>query len=193
MREPARLQERATAKGTIGLLTKFFSRLMGRDADREALLPLYRAIVSAARLPVWYRAGKVPDTIDGRFDMVAAILSLVLLRLEREGPDSQAASARLTETFVEDMDGQLRQEGIGDVVVGKHVGRMMGALGGRLGAFREGLASGGDLDGAIARNLLRDPAADPGAVAVLRDGLLSLSAALDATPVHELLDGAWRN
>jgi len=175
------------------LITKFLNRLIGRDADREALLPLYRAVVSSARLPVWYRAGKVPDTMDGRFDMIAAILSLVLLRLEREGPEGQAAAARLTETFVDDMDGQLRQEGIGDIVVGKHVGRMMGALGGRLGAFREGLAPGGDLDGAIARNLLRDPEADPGAVLVLRDGLQSLSAALDATPVHELLDGAWRS
>jgi cytochrome b pre-mRNA-processing protein 3 len=91
------------------------------------------------------------------------------------------------------MDGQLRQEGVGDIVVGKHVGRMMGALGGRLGAFREGFAPGGDLDGAIARNLLRAENPDPGAVLVLRDGLISLSAALDATPVNELLDGAWRN
>ena len=175
------------------MITKLFSRLMGRDADREALLPLYRAIVSAARLPVWYRAGKVPDTMDGRFDMIAAILSLVLLRLEREGPQTNPAAARLTETFVDDMDGQLRQEGIGDIVVGKHVGRMMGALGGRLGAFREGLAPGGELDGAIARNLLRETNPDPGAVLVLRDGLISLSAALDATPVNELLDGAWRS
>ncbi|PZU10937.1 ubiquinol-cytochrome C chaperone family protein [Sphingomonas sp.] len=166
---------------------------MGRDAGRDALVPLYRAIVSAARLPVWYRAGKVPDTIDGRFDMIATILTLVLLRLESEGAQANAAAARLTETFVDDMDGQLRQEGIGDIVVGKHVGRMMGALGGRLGAFRDALAPGGDLDGAIARNVLRDPDADRGAVAVLRDGFLSLNAELEATPVNELLEGAWRS
>lgn len=175
------------------MITKLFYRLMGRDADREALLPLYRAVVSAARRPVWYSAGQVPDTIDGRFDMIAAILSLVLLRLEGEEPEAAAASARLTELFVDDMDGQLRQEGIGDIVVGKHVGRMMGALGGRLGAFRDGFVPGADLDGAIARNLLRDGTPDPGAVGVLRDGLISLNAALQATPVHELLDGAWRN
>jgi cytochrome b pre-mRNA-processing protein 3 len=193
MREPATKQERAVAKRDDGLITKFLSRLIGRDAEKEALLPLYRAIVAAARLPVWYKAGKVPDTIDGRFDMIATILSLVLIRLEREGDRAVAASARLTEVFVDDMDGQLRQQGVGDIVVGKHVGRMMGALGGRLGAFRAGLSPGGDLDGAIARNVLRDPAADPGAVAVLRDGFLSLNAALEATPTHELLDGAWRN
>jgi cytochrome b pre-mRNA-processing protein 3 len=72
---------------------------MGRDSDREALLPLYRAIVSAARLPVWYKAGKVPDTKDGRFDMIAAILSLVLLRLEREGPHTNAPAARLKHSW----------------------------------------------------------------------------------------------
>lgn len=166
---------------------------MGRDSEREALVPLYRAIVGAARRPVWYQAGKVPDTIDGRFDMVAAILSLVLIRLEREGDAYAAPSARLTELFVDDMDGQLRQQGVGDIVVGKHVGRMMGALGGRLGAFREGLAPGGDLDGAIARNLLRNPDPDPAARAVLRDGLLTLSAVLEATPATELLDGEWRS
>ena len=164
---------------------------MGRDADREALLPLYRAIVSAARLPVWYRAGKVPDTMDGRFDMIAAILSLVLLRLEREGPQTNPAAARLTETFVDDMDGQLRQEGIGDIVVGKHVGRMMGALGGRLGAFREGLAPGGTLDTAIERNIYRGAVPGPGETAVVRDGLTTLNASLTATPANEILAGAW--
>ena len=155
-------------------------------------MPLYRSIVTAARRPVWYRSGGVPDTIDGRFDMVAAILSLVLIRLEREGEPGREPSARLTELFVDDMDGQLRQQGIGDIVVGKHIGRLMGALGGRLGAFREGMAPGSDLDGAIERNLLRGKEAAPGEIAVLRDGLIALGAALDATPASELLDGAWQ-
>lgn len=172
----------------IGILT----RLMRRDRARDALAPLYRSVVSTARRPVWYRSGGVPDTLDGRFDMVAAILSLVLIRLEREGEPGREPAARLTELFVEDMDGQLRQQGIGDIVVGKHIGRMMGALGGRLGAFREGLEPGGDLDGAIHRNLLRGAPADAAQVAVLRDGLIALMAALDATPAAELLDGEWQ-
>ena len=164
-------------------------RLFARD-ERDALQPLYRAVVAAARQPIWYRDGGVPDTVDGRFDMVAAILSMVLLRLEREGAPGRAPSALLAELFVEDMDGQLRQEGVGDVVVGKHVGRMMGALGGRLGAFREAFA-GGDLAGAILRNVYRGTAPAPGAAAVLHDGLVALDASLGATPASELLDGAW--
>ena len=89
----------------------------------------------------------MPDTIDGRFDMIAAILALVLLRLEAEGEAGRDPSVLLTEIFIDDMDGTLRQIGIGDYVVGKHVGRMMSALGGRLAAFRDarraGLSRGG--------------------------------------------------
>ena len=108
----------------------FWKRWLGGGAAAQPD-PLYAAIVAQARAPDWYVAGAVPDTIDGRFDMVATVLALVLLRLEAE-PAGLAASARLTEQFVTDMDGQLREIGIGDVVVGKHMGRMMGALGGRL-------------------------------------------------------------
>ena len=57
-------------------------RLFGRS-ERDALAPLYEHVVAEARRPDWYRAGRVPDTLDGRFDMVAAVLSLVLLRLGR--------------------------------------------------------------------------------------------------------------
>jgi cytochrome b pre-mRNA-processing protein 3 len=173
------------------MLAGFLRRWRGRG-QRAALMPLYRTVVATARRPIWYRAGGVPDTREGRFDMIAAILSLVLLRLEREGDEGRAPAAFLAELFVDDMDGQLRQQGVGDIVVGKHIGKMMGALGGRLGAFREALAGSGDLDAAVARNLLRDEAADPGHVAVLRDGLVALNAALDATPARELLDGVWQ-
>jgi cytochrome b pre-mRNA-processing protein 3 len=167
-------------------------RLFGRG-ERDALLPLYRSIVAAARRPVWYRSGGVPDTIDGRFDMVAAILSLVLLRLEREGDPGREPAARLTELFVEDMDGQLRERGVGDVVVGKHVGKMMGALGGRLGAFREAFAPDGDLDVAIGRNIYRGAMPVPGESEVLRDGLTALNTTLGATPADEILAGVWQN
>jgi len=165
------------------------NRLFGRK-DRDALTPLYNAVVTEARRPDWYLAGAVPDTLDGRFDMVAAVLSLVLLRLEDEGESGRAPSAYLAEIFVEDMDGQLRERGIGDIVVGKHIGRMMGALGGRLGALREAFA-GGDLDGAIDRNIYRGAAPGEAARAAVREGLAGLRARLAATPAAELIGGGW--
>lgn len=143
------------------------------------LLPLYNRVVAKAREPHWYIKGQVPDSIDGRFDMVAAMMTLVLLRLEKV-PDHAQDMAYLTEIFVDDMDGQLREVGIGEMIVGKHVGKMMGALGGRLTAFRAGLADHVALDGAILRNLYRADTADAVALAHVRTALLATEAALAA-------------
>jgi len=166
-----------------------WDRLFGRK-DRDALTPLYNAVVAEARRPDWYLAGQVPDTLDGRFDMVAAVLSLVLLRLEDEREPGRAPSAYLTEIFVADMDGQLRERGIGDIVVGKHIGRMMSALGGKLGALRQAFA-GGDLDGAIDRNIYRGVVPGDAARAAVREGIIGLRARLAATPASALIAGSW--
>ena len=61
-----------TRRPSLALL----SRLFGERRERAALRPLYDAVVAAARDPAWYRDGGVPDTLEGRFDMVAAILAL---------------------------------------------------------------------------------------------------------------------
>ena len=135
----------------MGLL----DRLLGRKTDdRDDVRPLWHHIVSIARQRHWYADDGVPDTLAGRFDMVTTVLSLVLLRMETE-ESLIPPSVRLTELFVEDMDGQLREIGVGDLVVGKHMGRLMSVLGGRLGAFREALASDGPapLQAAVARNV----------------------------------------
>lgn len=97
-------------------------------------------------------------------------------------------AVRLAERFVDDMDGQLRQSGIGDIVVGKHIGKMMAMLGGRLGAYREGLATGA-LAPAVLRNLYRgeDPGAAP--LAHVAGGLEALHRALGETAIDTLLAG----
>jgi cytochrome b pre-mRNA-processing protein 3 len=119
--------------------------------------------------------------------MIAAVLSLVLLRLEQA--DLRHESVWLTELFVDDMEAQLRQIGIGDVVVGKHIGRMVSALGGRLSAYKEGLALGGDMNAALRRNLYRgEPVADE-AVADVEARLRAFSDALSLWPAASLLAG----
>jgi cytochrome b pre-mRNA-processing protein 3 len=158
-----------------------------RRRDRTAAMPLYEGVVARARAPHWYLDGQVPDTLDGRFDMVAAVLCMVLLRLERDA-EGVALSTAVTERFVDDMDAQVRQIGFGDMVVGKHVGRMMGMLGGRLGAYRDGLA-GGDMDGALVRNLYRGTAPDVAALAHVRGGLAALRAQLEPVGVDALAAG----
>lgn len=161
-------------------------RIFGEAKERAALDPLYRAIVAAGRDPSWYLAGEVPDTIDGRFDMIAALTALVLLRLEAEGEAGQAPSVLLTELFIQDMDGEMRQLGIGDYVVGKHVGRMVGALGGRLGAYRTAQAEDG-FEEAVRRNIFRDAPPSDAAVGIVAVRLKEYSAALAASSMADLL------
>ena len=166
----------------------FLSRIFGGRADRRGLQPLYDAAVAVARDKSWFSDGGVPDTIDGRFDMLAAIIALILIRLEREGESGRAPSVKLTELFIDDMDSTLRQIGIGDFVVGKHVGRMMSALGGRLQSFREAVA-GGDWEAAVRRNLFRESPSDEAAPRRVATRLAAFKAALDETDAPALLAG----
>lgn len=150
---------------------KLIERLFRSGADeREAVRPLWDAVVAVARRPRWYRELGVADTVPGRFDMVSFALSLVMLRLEVE-PACATGTARLTELFVDDMDGQLRQSGIGDLVVGKHIGRLMSVLGGRLGALRVALLLADDqaLVEVVRRNMtLTDESLAPALAGELR-------------------------
>lgn len=165
------------------------SRLLGNDGqDRDRLRPLWHRIVEITREPVWYSTGGIADTVPGRFDVITLVLSIVLLRMERDG-DLKEPMARLTELFVDDMDGQLRQNGIGDMVVGKHIGRLVSTLGGRLGAYRTALANAdsAELEAALERNVTFGEHADPNVIAALTRNLSTRCAALDA---GQILAGA---
>jgi cytochrome b pre-mRNA-processing protein 3 len=167
---------------------KPLSRLFARAKDpREDLRPLWRRVVEIAREKRWYADLGVAATIGGRFDMIAAVLATVLLRMERE-PELVAPSVLLTELFVDDMDAQLREAGVGDPVVGKHIGKLVSALGGRLGAYREALAAEGNepLAAAVQRNVgLREGARAADLAAALRE----LYAGLQGKPAQAILAG----
>ncbi|MFM5884155.1 MAG: ubiquinol-cytochrome C chaperone family protein [Novosphingobium sp.] len=167
----------------------FLGRLLGTQPDpRDALRPLWHRVVAIAREPGWYAKGGVADSVAGRFDAVTLVLALVMLRMD--GSDAlRQPSARLTELFVDDMDGQLRQSGVGDLVVGKRIGKMVSVLGGRIEALRGALAQADDTDliAALDRNVTFGDAPAPAAVAA---ELRVLAATLAATPDEDLLAGA---
>ena len=125
------------------MLSRLFgqSGLFGREDALAPVRPLWHRVVEIARERAWYADYDVADTVPGRFDAITLVLALILLRMEQD-ETLMEPSVRLTEIFIDDMDGQLRQTGLGDLVVGKHVGKLMGTLGGRLGALREVLAPG---------------------------------------------------
>ncbi len=152
--------------------------MFGKGPDD--LAALYAAVVAEARRPKWYADFGVPDTVDGRFDMVSLVLALVLLRLEHEGRDVEAV--RLTERFIDDMDGQIREIGFGDLVVGKQVGGIMAVVGGRLGALRTGL----DIE-TLGRILWRGQSPDNADPALVQ--VMALRARIDSVPLAALLVG----
>ncbi|MFB0613863.1 ubiquinol-cytochrome C chaperone family protein [Aurantiacibacter poecillastricola] len=159
----------------------FVSRFLGiRKDPREALRPLWHGLVGVSREEEWYADCGVADTVEGRFDMITLVLSLVLLRMEKS-ETLAPQTGLLTELFVEDMDRQLRDSGVGDLMVGKNMGKLMSALGGRLGALRENLGeSDAQLATILARNIsLADEEKRPFALAVRSRALHNDLAALD--------------
>jgi cytochrome b pre-mRNA-processing protein 3 len=175
------------------MIERLVSFLRPRANPREKLRGLYNNIVRSARSPHWYMQGGVPDTLDGRFDMLAAITAITLLRLEKS-PEHMDDSVLLTEIFVEDMDEQLRQIGIGDVGISKQVGKIMAAMGGRLGAYRDALgpdAPVGALDAAMLRNIWRGNATEDSDPAYVAREARTLYANLLAIAPPKLITGAW--
>ncbi len=163
------------------------SRLFGkREDDLAPVRPLWHRTVEIAREKAWYADCGVADTVPGRFDAITLVLALVLLRMEQDEALMEP-SVRLTEIFVSDMDGQLRESGVGDLVVGKHIGKLMGTLGGRLGALREALPQGHvALAEVIARNVTLSESGDAEKVAWEAQ---TLADALAATSAEDLLAG----
>jgi cytochrome b pre-mRNA-processing protein 3 len=129
-------------------------RIFRRDRDSGAARDLYGRIVAAARQPAFYRELGVPDSIDGRFEMIALHLFLVLHRLKQAGEPAAAALAQaLFDMAFADMDASLREMGAGDLGVGRRVKQMATGFYGRAAAYEEGLAGAAGLEEALRRNL----------------------------------------
>lgn len=166
----------------------FINELFGRKDPNLVMQPLYDAVIAEGRDPSWYEQGAVPDSLDGRFDMIAAILCAVLIRLD-QSDEARQEIAWLTELFVTDMEGQLRQIGIGDLIVGKRVGEMMSALGGRLGAYREGLTGNADIAEALTRNLYRGEAPVPEALDFTAKNYAAFYNHISETAIDQVIAG----
>lgn len=116
------------------MLFKLFRRLTG-DSPVDARR-LFAMLTAIAREPHWYVDGGVPDTIDGRFAVLASVTALALVRLEAEGKDGDPLSAALTGRFAEVMDSEHRELGLGEPTLGKTVLKLVGALARRVDLWR---------------------------------------------------------
>ena len=131
---------------------QFFKSTPRVDAARE----LYAAIVAQARQEGFYAALGVPDTLDGRFDLITLHAVLVMDRLGQSADTKTRDFGQIVfdEMFAA-LDMNLREMGVGDLSISKRVKKMAEVFYGRAGAYREALKAGDDkaLAKAIARNI----------------------------------------
>ena len=163
-----------------------FARLTGQPQRGQSLFDL--AVAEASR-PYWFVEGAVPDTINGRFAVLATIVAFVTVRLEQGGETGQRASAALTERLVESLDVEIREMGVGDPTLGKQVRRLVGAVGGRVERWRLLLDSNGDWAGEIRRSLYLDEQVAPDSVNASESALRELWQRLAAASVDDLANG----
>ncbi len=140
--------------------------LFRRTASRATIDALYGMIVAQARAPEFYRSYGVPDTVNGRFEMIVLHLVLVLRRLQREPESSRRLGQELFNRFCSDMDGSLREMGVGDLSVPVKMRKIGEAWYGRQAAYAAALdaAESEALAAALARNIFgSDPQIPTGA------------------------------
>ena len=143
---------------------------LGRRAGQERTgFLLYGAAVAAAREPYVYSAHGVPDTLDGRFDLIGLHAFLLIHRLRFLPEPGPALTQAVFDAMFSDMDKALREMGVGDLSVGRRVRAMWEAFHGRARAYEEGL-NGHDtqaLPAALARNVWRGARPPAGAAEAL--------------------------
>ncbi|MEO6198707.1 MAG: ubiquinol-cytochrome C chaperone family protein [Sphingomicrobium sp.] len=145
----------------------------------------FNAVTAIARRPAFYRAGAVPDTIDGRFALLTTVLALMLVRIEREGEAGNPLSVAVTERFIAAMEAEHRELGLGDPTLGKTVRKLVGALARRVDRWRTAISSGGDWTEAVRASLYQgnpEPCAVTCAAAQLRT-IWSMFADADLTQI----------
>lgn len=176
---------------SFGVLTPLVGALRRRQDRDQAAAAIYAGLVVAARQPALYLQGGVADTEDGRFEMLALHVGLMLRRLYVGGPAARPLARALLAAFHADLDQSLRELGVGDLRVGKKVRAMSEALFGRLKAYDAALADADDapLATALARNALGTDA--PSAGAKLAHYVRAFAAALAAMTQDQLAAGEW--
>ena len=146
-------------------------RLFPGNRQETTIKALYGAIVAQARLPVFYRDYGVPDTVNGRFDMIVLHLALLLDRMEAGSEPMRTQGQAVFDLFCREMDGHFREIGISDLKVPKEMKQVGQAFYGRRSVYREALAAPDNrmLAEAITRNIYTEET-DAKASASRREG-----------------------
>jgi cytochrome b pre-mRNA-processing protein 3 len=168
--------------------------LLRRGRHERAGFGLYGAAVAAARERYFYATLGVPDSLDGRFDMVGLHAALLIRGLRLCPEPGPALAQAVFDAMFSDMDRNLREMGVSDLAVGKRVRAMWEAFHGRAQAYDAALAAGDSdaLAAAIGRNVWRGEPAPPGAAETLARIALARSAYLANQPLADFTAGKVR-
>jgi cytochrome b pre-mRNA-processing protein 3 len=159
-------------------------------AERDAAARIYAAVVTASRHPALYTGFAVPDTLEGRFEMIALHLFPVLNRLMHDPGDDPKLAQRISETFVDDIDAAFREMGVSDTAVPRRMKALYRSFAGRITAYRRGLEEGGEaLTAAVSRNVFPDGGEDSLAAAPLAAYLTHAVAAIRVVAMAGLRAG----
>lgn len=168
------------------------NRLFGKKPEKARAEALYRHVVAAARTPDLYAGLGVPDTVEGRFEMIILHCALVVLQLQAlENEEARKLSQALFDAMFDDFDAAMREMGVGDSGVGKKIRFMAEGFYGRAEALR---VAAGDEDPAqlqtvLARNVYNADGEDARAPALA----LYVNSAIDRLGAQggaALLDGS---
>lgn len=150
----------------------------------------YHQVVAQARQAIFFLDGGVPDTVDGRFELICLHAFLYLHRLRCERPASTGLAQRFFDVMFADFDRSLREMGTGDLSVGREIKRMAQAFYGRVSAYEKGLeADDGVLQAALERNLFGTAQATPDRLAAMTAYVRQAAARLSKEPAATLLAG----
>ena len=168
-----------------------FWRKLFRD---EALVALaqarYTEIVRQSRSPTFYRAMGVPDSLDGRFEMLCLHAFLVFRKLKGGGEGAKKLSQAIYDEMFQDLDAGLRELGAADIGLGRRVKAMTEGLNGRILAYERGLAAGHqELRDAVRRNVFGTVTAAPEDVEAMTCYLESGERDLERLGWERLMDG----
>ena len=168
-------------------MRSLMAKLRPKAPDAGAL---YGSVVNEARRPAWYQEGGVEDSLDGRFAVLASLVAITILRLEDGSEEAVRHSVALTESFISDMDAQMREQGFGDPSLGKQVRFMVGALASRVDWWRRARAGEMDWGDAVRFSIYRDdpPLMEP-PVTFCSESLKRFSEGVDGIRDRDLIEG----
>lgn len=169
-----------------------FLNLLRRARHERTGFELYSGAAAAARDPFLYTDLGVPDTLDGRFDMVTLHAFLVIQRVRREPAPGPAVAQAVFDAMFSDMDINLREQGVGDMSIGRKVRQMWEAFHGRSAVYAAAMDAG-DMDAlrdALTRNVWRGAPPSDDAVAALGRLVLAQARHLADQTMARLTAGA---